>query len=70
MESIYSNSLKQLVASKAITQTQANKVLTELTKSNANILSTLVKDHIITQEQADKIKQNIKNNVMKIKKEI
>ena len=69
MESIYSNSLKPLVASKAITQTQSNKVLVELTKdkSNANKLSTLVKSHVITQTQADKINQNIKNNILKVK---
>ena len=69
MESLYSNSLKSLVASKAITQTQSNKVLVELTKdkSNVNKLSTLVKSRIITQAQADKINQNIKNNILKIK---
>ena len=70
MESIYSTSLKPLVASKAITQTQLNIALIELTKSNANKLSTLVKNHIITQAQADKIKQNIKNNILKINKKI
>ena len=71
MKLLYSNSLKPLVASKAITQTESNKVLVELTKdkSNANKLSTLVKSRIITQAQANKINQNIKNNILKIIKQ-
>ena len=75
MKTLYSDTLKSLVTSKTITQTQSNKVLADLTKKsqvkgNANKLSTLVKNRIITQSQADIINKTIKTNTNKLKNDM
>jgi len=72
MKTIYNDTLNGLVKVKTITQTQANKVMEEVTKNwpkvkgSINRLDKLVKDKVINQKQADKINQEIE----KAKKDI
>ena len=73
IETIYVNTLKELVTNKTITQTQSDKVIKEVktdmleSKGCHSGLLSLVRDGVISQGQSDKINKKIqiamKNNM-------